>query len=386
MNRHNRTDTVAATAELDFRVLGPLRVFHGAQELELHGDKPRAVLALLLTRRNRMVPTPAFAEEVWGKDASDIQANLQVLISNLRKVLAPQAIRLTPADSQRYIRTSPAGYSISVPDERFDLARFRNLHAAGNAARTARQPADAARAYAGALKEWGGERGLEDLGGLPFADAFAQSMEQELLSVLQVRVEAELACRHHQELLGELHSLTRRYPLNDVFCGQLITALAGSGRSADAADQYHDFRERYQREIGSNVPESLRRVWTAVSRQEDVPDHYTATSLSRADRTVVDDEFARLRGELVHGNGSRSEVAGRLTIGRIGCDIVLPDPKVSKSHAVISPTPDGFVISDLQSTNGTFVNGNPLVVPQVLEHLDRIRFGATELVFRRLSG
>ena len=100
----------------------------------------------------------------------------------------------------------------------------------------------------------------------------------------------------------------------------------------------------------------------------------------------MDDEFARLRGELVHGNGSRNEVAGRLTIGRIGCDIVLPDPKVSKSHAVISPTPDGFVISDLQSTNGTFVNGNPLVMPQVLEHLDRIRFGATELVFRRLSG
>ena len=70
MNRDNHTDTVGAAVELDFRVLGPLRVFHAGRELELHGDKPRAVLALLLTRRNRLVPTPAFAEEVWGKDAS----------------------------------------------------------------------------------------------------------------------------------------------------------------------------------------------------------------------------------------------------------------------------------------------------------------------------
>ena len=41
------------------------------------------------------------------------------------------------------------------------------------------------------------------------------------------------------------------------------------------------------------------------------------------------------------------------------------------------------MISDLQSTNGTFVNGIPVVVPRVLDHLDRIRLGGTELVFRR---
>jgi pSer/pThr/pTyr-binding forkhead associated (FHA) protein len=83
---------------------------------------------------------------------------------------------------------------------------------------------------------------------------------------------------------------------------------------------------------------------------------------------------------------TRNEVAGRVTIGRVGCDLVLPDAKVSKRHAVISPTPDGFVINDLQSTNGTFVNGDPVVVPHLLEHLDRIRLGDTERTFRSLSG
>jgi pSer/pThr/pTyr-binding forkhead associated (FHA) protein len=121
-----------------------------------------------------------------------------------------------------------------------------------------------------------------------------------------------------------------------------------------------------------------------VSREAEVPDHYGSQTVPfRADRTVVDD--AGLRGELVHGRGIRTDVSGRLTIGRIGCDLVLPDARISKSHAVITPTPDGFVISDLQSTNGTFVNGIQVVVPQVLDHLDRIRLGGTELVFRQLS-
>lgn len=366
----------------DFRVLGPLRVLRAGADLPLGGEKPRAVLALMLLRCNRPVPVPTFAEEVWGRGAGDVQANLQVLISNLRRVLGPPG-----GDAQPCIRTSPAGYSMAVRDENLDLARFRGLAAAGNAARAARRPADAGRAYADALREWSGERGLEDLAGVPFADAFAQTMEHELLSVLQARIEADLACRRPDELLGELYALARRYPLNDVFCGQLVTALAGSGRSVDAADTYHRFREQYQSQMGANVPDALRRVWASVSREADVPSRYGPQTLpSRADRTVVDDASAGLRGELVHARGGRTELTGRLTIGRIGCDLVLPDDRISKSHAVITPTPDGFVISDLQSTNGTFVNGIPVIVPQLLNHLDRIRLGGTELVYRRLAG
>jgi pSer/pThr/pTyr-binding forkhead associated (FHA) protein len=165
----------------------------------------------------------------------------------------------------------------------------------------------------------------------------------------------------------------------------LIVALTRSGRSVDAAEEYHRFREQYEREMDSNVPESLRRIWGSVARHDEVPDHYSSLpSSAEVGRTLVDDTLARRRAELVHRNGTRTEVAGRVTIGRVGCDLILPDSKVSKRHAVISPTPDGFVISDLQSTNGTFVNGDPVVVPQLLEHLDRIRLGDTELTFRAL--
>src|SRR5687768_10817816 len=46
-----------------------------------------------------------------------------------------------------------------------------------------------------------------------------------------------------------------------------------------------------------------------------------------------------------------------LLIGRgEDCDIRIPDHSVSRKHARIEPAPDGVQVTDLGSTNGTFVN------------------------------
>ena len=48
----------------------------------------------------------------------------------------------------------------------------------------------------------------------------------------------------------------------------------------------------------------------------------------------------------------------QVAIGRDAtCDIVIDNVGASRRHAVIEKTPEGFVLSDLQSHNGTFVNG-----------------------------
>jgi hypothetical protein len=63
------------------------------------------------------------------------------------------------------------------------------------------------------------------------------------------------------------------------------------------------------------------------------------------------------------------------------CDIVLDDAGVSRRHAQISPTEDGWVLSDLGSTNGVRVNDRALRGTHELRLGDRIEMGATELVF-----
>jgi pSer/pThr/pTyr-binding forkhead associated (FHA) protein len=65
-------------------------------------------------------------------------------------------------------------------------------------------------------------------------------------------------------------------------------------------------------------------------------------------------------------------------IGRdVTNDVVIGDAEVSRQHARITRTPGGYVLEDLGSTNGTFVNGERLTTPRVLNPNDLIALGET---------
>jgi pSer/pThr/pTyr-binding forkhead associated (FHA) protein len=67
-----------------------------------------------------------------------------------------------------------------------------------------------------------------------------------------------------------------------------------------------------------------------------------------------------------------------LTIGRdITNDIVINDPEVSRHHARLTQTGTGYVIEDLRSTNGTFVNQQRIAAPRALNSGDQVGLGET---------
>ena len=74
--------------------------------------------------------------------------------------------------------------------------------------------------------------------------------------------------------------------------------------------------------------------------------------------------------------GSAPMVFGR----EAGCDIVVPNKDVSRRHAEIMATPQGYVLVD-SSTNGTFVNGERIEMQRVLARADVVRVGDHEFRF-----
>ena len=69
----------------------------------------------------------------------------------------------------------------------------------------------------------------------------------------------------------------------------------------------------------------------------------------------------------------------RITLGRgPGVDLMFNDPAMSRQHAVLTYSSDGFRIQDLGSTNGVAVNGKPVQVVEI-GHGDRLKFGGHEL-------
>ena len=72
-----------------------------------------------------------------------------------------------------------------------------------------------------------------------------------------------------------------------------------------------------------------------------------------------------------------------ISIGRVPeSDLCLKeDGRVSRQHAVIHRAPTAYILTDLNSANGTFLNGALLTEPAVLHPGDQIRVGHTELTF-----
>ena len=72
-----------------------------------------------------------------------------------------------------------------------------------------------------------------------------------------------------------------------------------------------------------------------------------------------------------------------LRVGRDpGNDVVLRDPKVSRRHAEIVFERGFFVLHDLQSANGTYVNGRRATVPVELRTGDAVQVGKTVMEVR----
>lgn len=63
------------------------------------------------------------------------------------------------------------------------------------------------------------------------------------------------------------------------------------------------------------------------------------------------------------------------------CDVVVDgDGEVSRRHALLERLPAGWVLRDLGSRNGTFINGERVAATRALHHRDEIRIGGTRIV------
>lgn len=80
--------------------------------------------------------------------------------------------------------------------------------------------------------------------------------------------------------------------------------------------------------------------------------------------------------------GERFDLFGGLTIGRSSeADVRIDDRFASQIHARVHSRQGAYLVEDLGSTNGTYLNGAPVNGEAELRDLDQIRIGDTELRF-----
>ncbi|MGB3440608.1 MAG: AfsR/SARP family transcriptional regulator [Actinophytocola sp.] len=248
-----------------FSVLGSIEVTTDTAPLELGGVKQRAILGYLVLHANKVVPTSRLLQAMWdGVPPPTARKMIQNAVSGIRRVLnGPHA------EGPSSLRTHPPGYQLHVDTDSVDLHRFRALARDGRAAIAGGEPERGGELLRSALSLWRG-RALADLVEAGYRWSELTAVEDERLSTLEDRLDAELVCGRHREITPELEVLTATEPLRERLCHQFMLALYRSGRQADALRVYRRTREALVDSLGLEPGRDLQEL------QQRILDHDAA--------------------------------------------------------------------------------------------------------------
>lgn len=244
-----------------FNILGSLEIVQNGRHITPSPPKVRRVLALLVVRANQVVHPDSLIEELWGsKPPKSAITTLQTYIYHLRRMFAGEGLDV---DGEELLVTRHPGYMLQIPRNALDSEVFERLVEGGQDYLERGLPERAGAMLREALALWTGPV----LANVTFGstlEAHAVRLEERRIHALRLRIEADLETGRHDEIIGELRSLTAAFPLNEWFASRLITALAHAGRRREALNTYQKVRTELQNELGLDPSSDLRHVLSTV--------------------------------------------------------------------------------------------------------------------------
>jgi DNA-binding SARP family transcriptional activator len=243
--------THAESRTVSIGVLGPLTLSKRGRPIALTSARLRTLLTVLAMSAGHPMSTDRLAADVWGDEQPDHpRRSVQVCVTRLRQLLGAELIE-----------TVPGGYVLAVEPDAVDALQF--LKIAGSAACTNDIETERAMLVQ-ALALWRGEL----LEGTPSAcrdSVEAVRLMDRRLSVLERRIDLDLAIHRDDDLIDELRDLTARYPFRERFWAQLITALHHTGRRAEATHVYRRLHRRLTEEFGLEPSRPVQEAYRLAS-------------------------------------------------------------------------------------------------------------------------
>lgn len=227
----------------EFRLLGAVDVVRDGRALPPLPAQPACVLAVLLLGVGDVVSVDRLVDAVWGERPPDGARNaLQVYVSRLRRLL-------TGAEGAHIETVGRHGYRLVAPPDSVDLLRFRRLAKDGDL--------DAA------LALWRGEP-FDGVAGDWLSRQVAPTLREERLLALEARAAGYARNGRPGDAVVELTALLAEHPTRQGLAAELMRALHGAGRTAEALDVYRDLRATLVDELGLEPNEPVRELHEAI--------------------------------------------------------------------------------------------------------------------------
>ena len=254
-----------------FGLLGPLALLEdgedgaGVADVDLGPPKQRAVLAVLLLHRGRVVSVDRIAEALWGEDLPpNPAASLHGYVSKLRRVVREA---VTGPEGASAIRRHTHGYVLDLPPGRVDLVEFHDLARDARRALAAEDWAAVLETAERALRLWRGDL-LEDFADEDWVQVEVPPLDELRAECHETAVTAMLALDRLAPALAELHRLREAHPLRERACWLQALAMHRAGRTSEALDVLRDHARLLDEELGLEPGAELRELQTAMLRQD----------------------------------------------------------------------------------------------------------------------
>jgi DNA-binding SARP family transcriptional activator/tetratricopeptide (TPR) repeat protein len=351
-----------------FRLLGAVDADSAGQPVDVGHARMRCVLVVLLVDANRFVSVGQLMERVWGDHPP--QRGREVLYSYLSRLRA-----IFAAEHGVTIERRPGGYLLAVDETAVDLHQFRDLI---GRARSASEDTDALVLLDQALLLWRGTAftGLDT----PWLNTVREALDIERRTAELERTDAALRCGQHARLLADLTSRAAQEPFDERIAGQLMLALAGTGRQAKALSVYQSVRQALLDELGLEPGPELRRLHEQVLAGNTEPTLVEPVSSGERTDVIVP---RQLPASARHFTGRHAELKALVDIlessdaagGTVVISAIDGMAGVGKTalavhaaHRVAGRFPDGVLFADL---HGFTPEADPVPPEQVLDQLLR---------------
>ncbi|MET9311037.1 BTAD domain-containing putative transcriptional regulator [Kribbella sp. NPDC003505] len=221
------------------------------QPLDVPAGRLRALLAALAMRAADPVPADHLIAATWEEHErpSDPRRSLQIAVVRLRALIGAE-----------WIETVSGSYRLTCAVDDVDSLRLLKATAEFSAGRD----------LLDVLALWRGEpfQGvasplLKATAGIRLTDAY--------LSVIEHRIDCDLADGRYDGLVAKLRDLIETYPLRESLWARLIEVLDRTGRHAEALKSYEEVRTRIADEFGVDPSPELRALHADLLKADPGP-------------------------------------------------------------------------------------------------------------------
>ena len=245
--------------QVEFSVMGPLRVLTPDGPVEIRGAKERLLLAHLIARAGRVATATELIDGLWGDDPPRTAAkSLQTYVLRVRNALEPDR-----GGAASIIVTEGQGYRLQVEPTQVDANRFSRLLAVSREGR----PQDRLATLGEALDLWRGTA-YAGMSANPALAGESTRLDELRLGALEDKYDLELQLGPGRTAVADLERLVTEHPMRERLWALLMRGLYLQGRQADALAAYERARRWLSDEIGVDPGAELQELHARVLAQD----------------------------------------------------------------------------------------------------------------------